>query len=431
MAESLDRARASAESTLDRVVLREPEDTPEEPGLQVAMTLATRVAQALVDNGVPTHRVEDALHRLSSRLGFEAAAFGMPTGLILTLGRDGAFETRVVPAKPGDADLEKVSALHRLIGRVESGELSASEASERLSEILARPPAYGGLLRFAAYGLAAAAFGRLLGGGLVDVMGCASLGLVVGLLHRLGARSLVVGRLLPALAAVIVSVGAALLARAGLPIRTEILLLAALMVLMPGLTMTIAMLELATLHLVSGTARFMAATMTLLQLGFGALLGQRLVNLMPALTSAPAGPELPAWTRALAPFVAAVAFIVLLRVRLRDGPWVLVACTIAVGSSQLVGPLLGAEVGALVGAFAVGIAAHAFARWRDQPVVLLLVPGILTLVPGSVGFLGIRRMLEADTITGIDTGLRMLLIAVALAVGVMLSTLALPPRRAL
>ena len=79
----------------------------------------------------------------------------------------------------------------------------------------------------------------------------------------------------------------------------------------------------------------------------------------------------------------------------------------------------------------VASASHVFARWRDRPVNLMLVPGILFLVPGSVGFLSLSSLLESDVVHAVETAFRMALIATALAAGVLVATAAVPPRNPL
>jgi uncharacterized membrane protein YjjB (DUF3815 family) len=133
----------------------------------------------------------------------------------------------------------------------------------------------------------------------------------------------------------------------------------------------------------------------------------------------------------VAPLVAALGFLVLLRGKPSDRWWILFAVALATAGSRLGGWLLGAELGAFVAALGVAGAAHALARLRDRPAALVIVPGILFLVPGSVGFLGMRAMLDADVTAGIETFFRMFLVAMAIAAGVLVATAAVPPRRAL
>ncbi len=425
------REWGSAESTLDTVVASPPARAAIDPEIDGSLEFTMKLASALLGYGLPVHRLEEALLRLSDALGFEAAYYMTPTGLIFTFGSGGEQRTRVVNAVPGDVDLERLAALHELIGRVERREIAPEEGSARIDAILTRPPRYRGPVRVLSFGLLSLAAAQLLGGNATDLAAAAAIALLVGLLSSLSSRLPTLGRLLPAVAATLVSVLSITASRLGLPVHPSILLLASIMSLLPGLTMTIAMMELAMANLVSGTARLMGAVVTFLQLGFGIALGHRLAHSLFVVPRVEANDGLPAWTQALAPLGAALAFGVLLRVRPRDLSWVLVTCSLAVLGSRGGGTIVGPEVGAFLGAFLVGVVSHLFARWKDRPVLVLLVPGVLMMVPGSIGFLGLSALLAEDPAAAVQTAFEVLMIATALSTGVLLATLAVPPRRSL
>ena len=256
-------------------------------------------------------------------------------------------------------------------------------------------------------------------------------GLIVGVLDGAGQRLPAMGRLLPSVAAFSVSFLASLLAWQGVPVRDSVVLIAGIVVLLPGLTVTTAILELATANLVSGTARLMGGFVTFLQLGFGIALGAKAVEILPRIAAPPAPEPLPGWVAIAATMISALAYTVLLRARPRDLWWILVAVSIALLGSQIGGRVLGPELGAFVGALALATASHAFARIWDRPVNMMLAPGILLLVPGSIGFLSIQSLLENDPQTAVATAFRMALVAMALAAGILVATAAVPPRRAL
>ena len=77
----------------------------------------------------------------------------------------------------------------------------------------------------------------------------------------------------------------------------------------------------------------------------------------------------------------------------------------------------------------VGVIGNMFARWRNRPSLLVIVPGILMLVPGTIGFRSISALLEAQVVTGVGTLFRMLLTAVAIASGLLIADLVSPTRR--
>lgn len=405
-------------------------------GLDPALAFSLKLARALLACGMPAHRVEEALLRLADALGFAIESFCMPTALMVTLAREGAsgdadVRTRLVRVEPGATDLEKLSALHDLVGRVEKKELTPGDAARRVDAILARRPRWDAWASGVAYGLVSVVAATLLGGGGLDLPLAAALGLVVGVLDVSAHRVAALGRLLPAVAAFAISFCASALASQGLPVRPSVLLLASIIVLLPGFTVTTATMELAKAHLVAGTARLVGGMVTFLQLGFGLALGRRVAELLPHIPREPPAPALPEWTFVVTPLLSAIGYTVLLRARPKDLGWILVAVTVALIGSQLGGRYLGAETGAFVGALAVAATSHAFARWADRPASLMLVPGILMLVPGSIGFLSISSLLANDVEGAVSTAFRMALVAMALAAGLLVATAAIPPRKAL
>ena len=424
------RVLGRADTTLDSILAR-PAAGDADTGLTASLELVIKLGRALLAYGLPAPRLLESLERLSAALGFAAIYYVTPTGIIFTFGAGGDTRTRVVAAAPGDVDLERLTALHDLIGRVERKEISPSDASSRVDEILARPPRYRGISRVLGFGGLSLVAAQLLGGAPMDLAAAGGMGIGVGLLSMLGSRVATIGRLLPALAAFLASLTAITLARAGAPVEPSVLLLASVMSTLPGLTMTIGITELATAHLVSGTARLAGAIVTFLQLGFGTAAGHKLAHSLFVAVEPTTSNALPTWTQALAPLGAALAFGVLLRVRPRDLGGVLVACAVAIAGSRVGGAVFGAEVGAFLGAFVLGVVAHLYARWKDRPALVLLVPGILMMVPGSLGFLGLSALLAENPTGAVQTAFQVLMIATALAAGVLLATLAVPPRRAL
>ena len=92
---------------------------------------------------------------------------------------------------------------------------------------------------------------------------------------------------------------------------------------------------------------------------------------------------------------------------------------------------LGAELGVFVGALLVGMASNLYARLLNRPATITLVPGILLLVPGSIGFRSLASLLDREVVLGVETAFRMGLMAVALVAGILVSNIIAPPKRTL
>ena len=238
-------------------------------------------------------------------------------------------------------------------------------------------------------------------------------------------------RVFESLAAFLLSTAAIGLARLVGPMSVFVATLAGLIVLLPGLLLTTAITELATRHLASGTLRLGSAFMTLLGIVFGVALGTRVGTM---LFGEPAS-ALPSALPGVAPYVAVVlaaaSSVVILRADLRDAPWIVAAGVLGVLSGRIGAAKLGLELGMFVAAFGVAMASAAYERWRNRPAPVVLVPGILLLVPGSIGYLSVSSLMQRNTVAGIDTAFTMVLIAVSLVAGLLIAGILVPePKRA-
>src|SRR5690606_2588322 len=116
---------------------------------------------------------------------------------------------------------------------------------------------------------------------------------------------------------------------------------------------------------------------------------------------------LPVFTEPLALLVAALAFVVLFQAERRDLPVIVLAAAIAWGGARLGTALLDARLAPLLGATALGVAGNAFARLRDRPAAIVVVPGLILLVPGSLGARSLSALLSDDVVGGVETAFTM------------------------
>jgi uncharacterized membrane protein YjjP (DUF1212 family) len=403
-----------------------------EPAAAEAFILT--LAEALHAYGAAAHRLEGMLTLVAQRLGTAARFYSTPTAVMVSFGAVTEGRTCLVRVQPGAINLEKLSLLHDTTVSVIRGELGIEDGRARVAAIVGAAPRYGSACAVVAFAVSSAAAAVIFSGGGREVLVSGVVGLGVGLVD-LGARRWSVGAsLVEPIAAAVAAVGASVAVRALGPLSTLVVTLAGVVMLLPGLSITTAMTELATRNLASGTARFAGAAVQLLGLGFGVALGAALVAQLPPHTPLPPPPppaDPSALSLAVAVLIAAVATSALLQARPRDMGWIL-----AVGCSGFAGArfgahLLGPELGAFGGALLLGVMSNGFARAFDRPAAVLLVPGLILLVPGSIGLRGVFSLLENDVVSGVDAAFKAVLVSTALVAGILFANIALPPRRAL
>ena len=404
-----------------------PLDAETEPAIAFILGLA----QALHAYGTSAHRLEGMLTLVAMRLGVEARFYSTPTAVMASFGPVTAGRTCLVRVLPGELNLDKLSLLHATAIAVIRGKKGLADGHAEVARIVQAAPRYEGwpsIVAFAASSGSAAAF---FNAGFNEVLAATLVGTMVGVLSRLLARHARGFSMVEPVAALCAAFCAALASRVLGPLSTLVVTLAGIVTLLPGLSVTTAMNELATRNLASGTARFAGAFVQLLGLGFGVAVGAKLGS-----TLLPAGPPMapvdwPVAALALAVAVASLSFGVLLRAAPRDLPVILLAGALAFAGARLGAHLFGPEIGAFSGALAVASGSNAYARIWDRPAALTLVPGLLVLVPGSIGFRSVFSMLESDVVSGVSTAFQMVLVAVALVAGILLANIAVPPRRPL
>ena len=381
------------------------------------LQLIEELAGALHRCGAPAHRLEASIAEVSAAVGLQAEVFATPTALLISA----HDQTRLVRVQPGGADLGRLVRVDAVAGDLARGHLAPLEAIATLGTIQAAPQQHSPPAMLAAFGITGGCAALFFGGGLLDACVGSGLSMLVGL----GVLRMAGGRLSEFVLALIAALGAGVLCRL-LPVSGAALTLAALVVILPGLSLTVALAELATGNLVAGTARMSGVVLTLLQLGLGAAVGG---HLLPALT-----PEIAPISSAVeiaAIVLGSLGFTVLFQARWADAPVILIACLLAFYGARLGGLWPGPIGSAVLGALLVGTFANLQARLRDVPASVALEPGILLLVPGSLGMRGLEALMAGEAIDGVNTSFTMVLTSAALVGGLLMANALLPPRRAL
>jgi uncharacterized membrane protein YjjP (DUF1212 family) len=393
-------------------------------------TFVLRLGHALHASGYAAHSLEDVLLHVCDRLGIIAQFFTTPTAIMAAFGPLEKQRTHLIRVQPGELNLGRLSELDEVAHEVLHGTLTPQAGSAAIAQIVVRRPTYPWWLRVFGYAIVSAAGCRFLGGGWDDVATGAAIGLVIGLL-ALGFKRLTIGsHVFELTAATVASALAALVAARGLHVSIPTTTLAGVITLLPGLTITVAMTELASRHLSSGSARLGSAFIIFATLTFGVAIGSTVVTSLHGAPIRSYAPEpLPDWTRFVALCIAPFGFALLLRARPRDIPLVCGASWLGYVGFQLGADTLGQVLGASIGTLTVGLASNLFERFELGPASVPLVPGVLLLVPGSIGYRSLTMLLTENVQSGLTAGVTAILTAVALAGGLIVANVLVPPTK--
>lgn len=399
----------------------------------------TELGRRLHVVGVSASRLEGAVRAVASSIGVHVEVWSTPTGLLLSLSdaerSDATQETRVLRLEPGDIQLGALAQLDAIAEAVVKGTMGIDEAWAAMAALDKPFTPRMQLATVAAFGLAAASVAGLLRTAWIDVSVAAVIGLLIGWIAILSGTRPHLAAAFEAVAALVATALATAFARFVAPISLQTVIVAALIVLMPGLSLTTAVAELASQQLVTGTTRFAGAMTVLLKLTFGSVAASQ-VMLVLGWTPMPGTLEaLPPWVELVAVVGAAFSFAVLFRSSRRDIPLVMASAILGyifvrLGSGWLGPVATGTFAGPVFfSSLMIAALANLYGRWARRPGQLVRVPGIMLLVPGSVGFRALGLVMERDYALGFDTLVAVLSAILALVAGLLFGSLLIPPRR--
>jgi len=410
--------------------------------LTTRIAFVLELARRLHQYGTSAPRLEMAIAGAAQRLGMSADVWSSPTAVIISFadlaqGEEGVAQTtQVMRLAPGEVNLKRLCEADDIADRAIAGELGLREGFRRLRE-LGRPDTRREKIgSVASYGLSAASIAALfLHSSWVDLVVAGAIGVMIGWITLLAASRPRLAVASDAICALVATTVTIVVSAFVVPLAIKSVVLASLIVLVPGMSLTNAVREISSGHLVSGMARMGGAMSTLLKLTFGTIAATQLCAAVGVAARDFALPALPAWTDYPALLVAAAAFAILFRAARRDWPVVIVAVVVGYLATRwggaISGSLPGAPVGVFLGGLLLGALANVYARFAHRPGAVIREPGILLLVPGSVGFRSVSFLLERDTTLSVDTGLLLVTLLVSLVAGLMFGDLLVSPRRSL
>ncbi|MEO6138891.1 MAG: threonine/serine exporter family protein [Luteimonas sp.] len=399
------------------------------------LAFVVELAEHLHAYGTTAQRLEGALNAVATSLHLDCEPWSNPTGLILTFSDPErppgeSDTTRVIRLPPGDTDLAKLCATDRIAEDVMAGRLDLAAGHAALRGLDRTPGWRENLMQVFGFGLAAASVAGLLRLPWLDIATAGVTGLLIGWLDvitRQRPQLKEAGDALAALLAGFIAIGVASFVA---PLNLNTVIIASLIVLLPGMALTNAVNELTSQHLVSGTARFAGALTTVMKLAVGMVIALKLSDLIgitPHIRAWRPQPEAVEWVSL---GLAAYAFAVLFRAATRDYPVVMLSAIAGYLISRLVGGVWGSPAGIFLSALTMTAAGNAYARWVHRPGAVVRVPGIIMLVPGSASLRGVMTVLQRnDVIAGHNAALTVTNILLALVAGLLFGNLLLPTRR--
>ncbi len=350
---------------------------------------------AMLESGQATTDVKETMLRVARAYELPPVrVIALPTIIVVQIsGHDRRMEVGGITNL--SLRLDQLEAIDDLVQRAKLGIVEPEDILARMDKIAQSPARFGPIMRLAGHVLMTLAIGLLINPVWPAIPAYIGLGLVVGLMLQFGTRIPTFATAMPVIVAIVVTIlGATVLSEVTgeVPLR---IIAPALITFLPGLTLTIAALELTRNEVIAGATRLVYGISQLVLLAFGVVIGLAIVGNV-STTNEVVLNSIGPWTPLLGITLLALGYVIA-----HSGPedaflWLVLALALTYGAQRLGMLIAPPEFSGFFGALLLVPMSRFLARFRTAPTaVVTQLVCYWILVPGSLGFMGI-----ADAATG-------------------------------
>ena len=243
------------------------------------LRVATKAGQIILMSGAETYRVEETIVKICQAYHVdEANAFVLPTGVFVSVINDGKTYSSNVRIKRRSTDLNIIHEVNQLARNVQTEEMSLDELDKKLDELI-NTPKYKWYIVDLFAGIGAFGFAFFFGGTIKDAICSFVAGFLVKLLVDTLDRLEVSSFICNAVGGAFVTLMAYWCCQLSLGSSIDKIVIATIMLLVPGICITNAVRDTLGGDLVSGISRAIEAVLISTSIALGAGLAVSLIRM--------------------------------------------------------------------------------------------------------------------------------------------------------
>jgi len=350
---------------------------------------------ALVEVQQPTLLVTARLQRIAAQYTeHPVRMIVLPTVLVIQVGNV-AYEVETSTHATVQLDLAgRIDAIAEL---AEGGAITPAEAIKSVTAARVMTPRFGPITTVVGYAVTSVGFGMVINPTWASLPGYLFLGLVVGAIIAIGRPFPSLTAVLPTVAAMVITMLATWFVADAANDGLLRVISPALVALLPGMSLTIGAMELASSQVISGASRLVYGVVQLMLLVFGVALGMHVAGQVAPQTPSP---QMGSWSLYAAIVVVGFGLYIYLSAPKGSLAWITAAVAVALVGQKVGGMLVGSELSGVIGGFLVVPFATMASRLKTSPpAIVMLLAAFWSLVPGALSF---QSMSEAATGNGTD-----------------------------
>ncbi|KAF9200150.1 hypothetical protein BGZ49_009643, partial [Haplosporangium sp. Z 27] len=329
--------------------------------------LLIRLCKSFIRYGAPSHRIEHAMDAMCRTFEVDGSFAFLPGLMMISFGDTDTHtsETHLIKCAQG-FEMGRLAKVHRIARALVNGEMEPSEGLVTLKAINNQKPLYNNWIMLSAFAMLSGVVAPLVfKGSWYDMIAGMGLGIICGLSTIMASHYSTYSNVFEVSTSILI----AFVAKA---LRDYVcftgVVLSAIVMLLPGLSLTTAIMELSSRYMISGSVRMFYSLMYCLFLGFGISIGSNLWDairepLPGDLNMGYCNPATEPWRWVLFPLLG-ISIGITLHASPRQWPMVVICSSVGFAVSELAGTYWpsSAHIAASVSAFAVGLLGNIYER---------------------------------------------------------------------
>jgi len=411
---------------LDLWDVQRPLPAPVDVEQQRSFDFAHRVGAVMLARGASMEDVEASIRAAALAMGLPSPEVDVTfTSIVVSVRPDPGQPplTSVSVVRQRSDDHSRLADIHQLLIALAAGKLNRGAAFDRLAQIEKRPHPYGPNAVTLARGVLAGAIVAQLGGTWAGAVVVATLAMLIDVIGRWLARHRVPNFYLNVVAGLVATLAAAVTTMIGAQQTPSLVVAGSIVVLLPGGTLVNGVRDIISGYVVTGTARVSEVLLVVAGLVGGVALGLTIGRAagvdMSVLPDSLGLDALPVRVLSAAAAATAAAVTYYIPYRLLPAAALSGALGMLVLSLVEAAGVSGVPSYALA-AFVVGLSGYVLANAQRALPMMVVVPGILSLLPGLTLYTGLLELstgqASAGLVSMVDAGARGLAIAAAVLV---------------
>lgn len=244
------------------------------------LKVATTAGKYLLMSGAETYRVEETIVRICQAYHVDDAdAFVLPTGMFVSVIKDGKTYSSNIRVQKRSTNINVIDEINKIARYIQTNPMTLEELEKAINDVV-NGPKYSQLIINLLAGIGAFGFAFFFGGDLKDAICSFVIGFIVKAIVDFLDKLEVTAFIYNMIGGAFISISAYLCMVLSVGSNMDTIIIASIMLLVPGLAMTNAIRDSLAGDLVSGMARGIEAILIATSIALGAAAAVRFIEML-------------------------------------------------------------------------------------------------------------------------------------------------------